>query len=984
MKLKLYRICILILIGSFFTCIHADNFSDPLDATGISISSPVNARGVQNVDGAATAQDAVEQVLLDLQQVETIIQASSCNPIFISQADIPLNITTSGVYLVTEDLVDSGGGNAITISTDGVVIDLCGFEVSGTSSTTAFLISGNSSVIIRNGTIRAVSKALEFNASGQNVLFENIVITETFDETITVNTISGFCMRNCHFYDCLTDAGNATTVFISLDSSENVLIEDCTINNNGSFNNTASNLVLVLFSTCFNSIIRRTSINSNTWLGNGTFFCIVFGASENNVVQDVRLVENEVGGTSNRIVAVDIFHSPNTLCERVYCADNDGPNVTSFGGQCCDFLCAASDLTLNRNMVFVECVSKNLFRSFPSVNDNIQAFRFSNRDMQIDRCIAINSRGRGFHTQEKTIMRDCIASGCDSIGFFLNRATKLLRCISVNNIRGFRFAGANTESEARLCQALNNSLDGFSVNTAQVLLLGNVSCGNPSGNYVSTANAIGVITSPANAYGWDNIDCDDTTGNIIESKVCVLETEVQTVFCNPLLITQADVSGGTYTINSSGTYLVTENLSASGTIITIDADNVTLDLKGHRMSGATSWAIDVAQDHENITIQNGIIDASASGIQVQQGCVSVTIRDMSIEDIDNQGIYLNGVNANEIRNALIERCSIQRVGVYAQSMQVYGIRMNYCFDSRIRLSDVLSSGNSTDNFRGIHVNDSTRCLIGQVKISECEGANLFEGIYLNNITHFFVSHTIVSDCTGGQMRSYWIINGGTRPESCVLRNNLSENNIGTSSFSHAIQISDEIDGIIIDDFRAVGNENQSNQFLRSINFNALSSSFGLQNAIVQNCISMNNRSFDNPMQSYYVNRGTNIAYINCYAEGNESIYSQNRDFALELNTSTEMKYINCVAKASNDTGFENTTSITNSLLLDVVCQGHGVDGFNFGSTTNVAVLRCLAAQNGTTNFAGTFPTGPGAGNKSPVATWQSDSEWDNIDKTPYN
>lgn len=79
---------------------------------------------------------------------------------------------------------------------------------------------------------------------------------------------------------------------------------------------------------------------------------------------------------------------------------------------------------------------------------------------------------------------------------------------------------------------------------------------------------------------------------------------------------QIDIATLPYTISSSGAYIVTRDLTLTTTNsngITIEADNVTLDLNGHTLTGpgktagATGSGIYVNGTHYNITICNGTV-----------------------------------------------------------------------------------------------------------------------------------------------------------------------------------------------------------------------------------------------------------------------------------------------------------------------------------------------------------------------------------------
>ena len=87
----------------------------------------------------------------------------------ISQADIPLTISTHGSYYLTEDV--TAAGTAITVSVDDVTIDLGGFALIGPESgiNSGIYMNSRSNVEIRNGTVREFRFGIyEVSSSGQD------------------------------------------------------------------------------------------------------------------------------------------------------------------------------------------------------------------------------------------------------------------------------------------------------------------------------------------------------------------------------------------------------------------------------------------------------------------------------------------------------------------------------------------------------------------------------------------------------------------------------------------------------------------------------------------------------------------------------------------------------------------------------------------------------------------------------------------------
>src|SRR5258708_7018561 len=95
-----------------------------------------------------------------------------------------------------------------------------------------------------------------------------------------------------------------------------------------------------------------------------------------------------------------------------------------------------------------------------------------------------------------------------------------------------------------------------------------------------------------------------------------------------------------YIITSSGNYIVTKNLNSAGTCITIQADNVTIDLQGHTITGngTGNGITDGGRSDQNIVIANGTVQSfggaiivnfshpvTISGLTVQKNAGSQTI-----------------------------------------------------------------------------------------------------------------------------------------------------------------------------------------------------------------------------------------------------------------------------------------------------------------------------------------------------------------------
>ncbi len=138
------------------------------------------------------------------------------------------------------------------------------------------------------------------------------------------------------------------------------------------------------------------------------------------------------------------------------------------------------------------------------------------------------------------------------------------------------------------------------------------------------------------------------------------------------------ISSAPYTITAPGSYYLTTNLTiSSGTAITINANNVTLNLGGFTLTStenpaSTSTGIQMNQAVTNLTILNGFISSAitnnsagvfggagfASGIyDVNANSANVRVQGISISGCKLYGIYLGA-------NSVAESCTANTVGQY--------------------------------------------------------------------------------------------------------------------------------------------------------------------------------------------------------------------------------------------------------------------------------------------------------------------------------
>jgi hypothetical protein len=141
---------------------------------------------------------------------------------------------------------------------------------------------------------------------------------------------------------------------------------------------------------------------------------------------------------------------------------------------------------------------------------------------------------------------------------------------------------------------------------------------------------------------------------------------------------RTSLGGGAVTINASGSYYLTTNITVgSGDAITIAANNVILDLNGFTISSTTpsaaGAAIVLSGGRTNISIYNGHISSGVtnnagtyngsgfgSGIYFNSAYPhNVRVKDVSVEGVLLYGIYLGTGNS-----CVVVACTVDGVGTY--------------------------------------------------------------------------------------------------------------------------------------------------------------------------------------------------------------------------------------------------------------------------------------------------------------------------------
>ncbi len=470
---------------------------------------------------------------------------------------------------------------------------------------------------------------------------------------------------------------------------------------------------------------------------------------------------------------------------------------------------------------------------------------------------------------------------------------------------------------------------------------------------------------------WNVLTRVGAATNIIESQLCALSLALTDLSCS-FTFGQANIGdGGIYTISVPGTYCMTENVTFTfGTAITINANNVTVDLEGYVLSGADNpdtIGIALGLGVRDVIIHNGIIEHLAGAFPIggigiidqpftmNQTLRNITIQDMSFNNNSVSAISLNGSSSAsiyDVEDLLIENCSLYNSGgisVQGASAIVQGCEL---YASNGVPSNISLNGPSL-------APDATSFLIQDCILTSSFG-NSSTGIVMNH-----VENGIIRNC----------ISQGSSAEGIFLdafSNMVIADCVIQSPKNYGMFIFDSNAGAILTIERCVVNAAGAGSGLISaydglhIETNSSLSSFA--SLTVVDCIAQSNNGAGFWFQNDTQNWG-NITVKGCSALGNGS-----SGFAVVIAANLislfDTVFEDCVAQRNVGDGFAllnigSESFIQNVVFRNCVAQAnsanlpasfHG-DGFGIGSSTanvgpilNVSCQNCVAQQNANDGF----------------------------------
>jgi len=215
----------------------------------------------------------------------------------------------------------------------------------------------------------------------------------------------------------------------------------------------------------------------------------------------------------------------------------------------------------------------------------------------------------------------------------------------------------------------------------------------------------------------------------------------ETVDCTP-------IPSLPYTISAQGIYCLTANLAtsqASGSAITIAANNVTLDLNGWKVGGQAAGtgtgAVGISSAANNVTIKNGIVRGFMFGMYLTGR--GATVQGITADQNTSIGIYVGGPGSVVQGNQVVDTGgSSLYSNVFAVGIDVYG---SGTLVQNNLVSGLTATGN--DSEWGIYVDSAApqSTARGNVVSDTARTAGGSYGIYINSTAAVAASNNIVTN-----------------------------------------------------------------------------------------------------------------------------------------------------------------------------------------------------------------------------------------------
>ncbi len=795
-------------------------------------------------------------------------------------------IDAPGYYILCDDIDFSAAGNAITVRSGHVTIDLNRHTIyaTGSASNGIYIDSSTTAlhnIVVKNGTIaKFATSGLQINSSSapgfSNMQLDSVKFENNGQYDIFLNGSSSNTISNCRISNC-SSIGSTVGIYLNW-------AQDCTVvysnftNNSNAGAQTIGSVTKCYFDRC-------------TFNDNGSYGFSILSDSRTCIWNDCIFNNNPAGIEFNSSYSHTVFMLKNCIANNN--TDGNGFDITNGNGGIltnCTAMnnsgqneCSGIRLTDCSNCLMENCVS--------SANKN-------NSDSDV--CYGILLR-QSSGPSENNVLIQCTADSNSNAGTAGSVGIEI-----DENVKNTVVSG---------CSAFSNSGTGNSgiTNNNTDLTNPTIIIGCVAGN--NSTNFGGILS--AHYARRDRLGSHWQTG---AQENIALETDgVNDVGC----VIYLDQDAFPLTITQPGHYILCEDIALnSGDAVTIDADFVMLDLNGKSISGSFTDGVIINHDHHDIVIKNGnLAGFSNTGILLNYGCYHIDIENLNISNTScAYGMQFVGFGSAGIHDCSIKNCKLTELtttgnvwhGIYCYDIQV----LNSHFNSNLAQNIIRLENSKKTRFIECQLNDNE--LAGDTvmyvlnlqntdsAIFDCCTFNTNQSTQSNqgfDCIYFYNAHgSVIKNCifnNNSSQRNFSALNfqsnsSGNTVQSCLISDNIGLNNargIALLSPNNLIErcliqaISGENAAFGIGIVASFGGSANNNSILTTDIFDVESggNAYGIniisntvKNTLVKGCLLFNNTTYG------LKNNGTDSIIIGCAAGNNGTNYDGTTALSLHM------------------------------------------------------------------------------------------------------
>jgi hypothetical protein len=212
------------------------------------------------------------------------------------------------------------------------------------------------------------------------------------------------------------------------------------------------------------------------------------------------------------------------------------------------------------------------------------------------------------------------------------------------------------------------------------------------------------------------------------------------------------------------------NIGYSGDMISVQSNNVTLDLNTHVVGGSINGIV-IESGVSGVVIENGFISSTAqAGILIKDNVTVVHIRHMGISQCGGPAIELAGTStAAQVSNVIIDETSMLACSLSPTSSNVFSV--DYGDNIIMRDSLITFCGNLSNDINLVKFSHTTDSAILNTSFSDSFGASLC-GVHLDNSSHcaFALVRLFADLSTTGNFTGFLLTNTSVSNmfESCQI------------------------------------------------------------------------------------------------------------------------------------------------------------------------------------------------------------------------